>query len=109
MLGLFYVDDGSMPYTARNDMIDGTNITMNVFSKFGLVVHVGSKGKKSKTESVFFPSTHTLRRWREADKNNEITNFTHNDNSISSANEYSETVDFSPQHVRSPEKETFFS
>ena len=57
---------------------------------------------------MFFPSTHTLRRWREADKNNAITNCTHNDNSIASANERSETVDFSPQHVRAPETETFF-
>ena len=57
---------------------------------------------------MFFPITLTLRRWREADKNNRITNSTYNDNSIANANDSSETLDFSFQHMRAPETETFF-
>ena len=44
-LGSFYVNDGAIPYTARNDMFNGTKIAIDVFSKFGLVVYVGSKEK----------------------------------------------------------------
>ena len=82
LLRFFYIDDRAMPYTTRTDMIRGTKISIDIFSKFGLTVHVGTKEKKSKTESVFFPSTITLKKWRESILNNRITNSSDNSSII---------------------------
>ena len=35
-----------------------------IMAKWGLTVHIGHGGKKSKTELMFFPSTLTIARWR---------------------------------------------
>jgi len=56
---LLYVDDDAVPFTSRADMILGTKIIERKISRFGLVVHSGTKNKTSKTEFVFFPCTKT--------------------------------------------------
>lgn len=64
ILILLYIDDGAIPFASRRDAILGLRLCIEVFKKFGLIVHVGSKEKSSKTKAVFFPGTNTIRRWR---------------------------------------------
>ena len=37
LIGLFYIDDGAIPFTSRKDMILGTKIVIKVFNKFRLI------------------------------------------------------------------------
>jgi len=61
---LLFMDDGALPFGSREDAIIGTRICIQTLEKFGLVVHTGNDGKRSKTEAMFIPSTITLQRWR---------------------------------------------
>eukprot|EP00978_Attheya_sp_CCMP212_P015928 scaffold41313_cov53-Attheya_sp.AAC.1 len=49
---LLYVDDGAFIFTNRPDMEKAASIIFEPFAKFGLIMHIGTGGKKSKTEAV---------------------------------------------------------
>ena len=51
-----YVDDGAMLFESRKDLIEGTRLIMEHFGRFGLEMHIGRNGKRSKTECVYFPA-----------------------------------------------------
>ena len=57
-----YADDGSFMFSSRDAMINRTSLLHLHFQRFGLLMHVGtratvySKGSKSKTEAMYFPS-----------------------------------------------------
>ena len=53
LLILLYMDDGALPFCSRDDAIIGTQLCVDVMSKFGLTVHTGTKNKKSKTKATF--------------------------------------------------------
>ena len=56
VFNILYLDDGSFLFAARSDMIKGLEIINNTFEQLGLEMHVGSNGKKSKTEAMYFPT-----------------------------------------------------
>ena len=59
LLILMCMDDGALPFCSRNDAIIGTQICIEVMTKFGLIVHAGKIGKESKTKAMLFPGTKT--------------------------------------------------
>ena len=75
------MDDGATHCASKEDVTEGTTIAIDMFAKIGLIAHVGTAKKASKTEAVFSGSI-TLKKWRSQAINNRITNTTHNDNSI---------------------------
>ena len=52
---LLYVDDGAFIFTNKTDMIKAAEIIYKHFARFGLIMHIGRDGKKSKTEAMYFP------------------------------------------------------
>ena len=64
LLMLLFMDDGAIPFNSRQDALIGIKIIKKVFNRFGLTIHSGFGKKKSKTKTVFFPSTKTIKRWR---------------------------------------------
>ena len=62
-----YVDDGAMLFETREDLINGTRLIMEHFGIFGLEMHIGRGGKRSKTECVHFPAFEN--KYEEADTN----------------------------------------
>eukprot|EP00978_Attheya_sp_CCMP212_P040944 scaffold229102_cov58-Attheya_sp.AAC.1 len=52
---LLYVDDGAFIFTSRPDMEKAASIIFEHFAKLGLIMHIGTGGKKSKTEAVYYP------------------------------------------------------
>jgi hypothetical protein len=56
VFNILYLDDGSFLFASRDDMIKGLEIINNTFAQLGLEMHVGSDGKKSKTEAMYFPT-----------------------------------------------------
>jgi hypothetical protein len=52
---LLYVDDGAFIFTNKTDMIKAAEIIFDHFARFGLIMHIGKNGKKSKTEAMYFP------------------------------------------------------
>jgi hypothetical protein len=52
---LLYVDDGAFIFTNREDMEKAAGLIFDHFAKFGLIMHIGTNGKKSKTEAVYYP------------------------------------------------------
>jgi hypothetical protein len=52
---IMYVDDGMFVFDTKSDMIKGTEILRKRMPCFGLMMHIGRDGKKSKTEAVYFP------------------------------------------------------
>eukprot|EP00978_Attheya_sp_CCMP212_P032113 scaffold123778_cov40-Attheya_sp.AAC.2 len=57
---LLYVDDGAFISSNRPDMEKAASIIFDYFAKFGLIMHIGTRGKKSKTEAVYYPPKATL-------------------------------------------------
>ena len=57
-------DDGSLVFNTRADLMLGSKIACLVMDNQELTVHVGHDDKKYKTESMLFPSTKTLKKWR---------------------------------------------
>jgi hypothetical protein len=51
-----YVDDGAMLFNNREDLIQGTNLLLSHFARFGLQMHIGVGDNKSKTECMYFPT-----------------------------------------------------
>ena len=60
---LLYTDDGACPFASHLDMISGTNAAYNTLKRLGLLMHVGTAEKESKTEATFFPSRTSKNRW----------------------------------------------
>lgn len=54
---LLYVDDGSLVFATREDMIRGANFLHAHMARFGLIMHVGDEKNESKTKAMFFPKT----------------------------------------------------
>ena len=52
-----YADDAAFLFLNRKDIIKGTRFIVETFSKFGLTVHLGSRGQESKTEAMHFPGS----------------------------------------------------
>ena len=52
---ILYVDDGVFIFDSKNDMEKGARILKTHMARFGLIMHIGRDGKKSKTEAVYFP------------------------------------------------------
>jgi hypothetical protein len=50
-----YVDDGAFPFDTRKSLLQGMNLVHKHFARFGLEMHIGRNGGKSKMECVFFP------------------------------------------------------
>ena len=55
MIQTLFLDDGAFVFESREDLTKGVEIIKKVFEYFGLEMHVGRNGEKSKTECVFFP------------------------------------------------------
>eukprot|EP00978_Attheya_sp_CCMP212_P032672 scaffold128673_cov29-Attheya_sp.AAC.5 len=45
-----------MLFNNREDLIQGTNLLLIHFARFGLQMHIGEGYKKSKTECMYFPA-----------------------------------------------------
>eukprot|EP00978_Attheya_sp_CCMP212_P044770 scaffold321839_cov35-Attheya_sp.AAC.1 len=45
-----------MLFDSRDDLIAGTNLIMEHFTRFGLEMHVGRGTKASKPECLYFPA-----------------------------------------------------
>jgi hypothetical protein len=52
---ILYVDDGVFVFNTKRDMQKGVEILRKLMARFGLIMHIGRDGKKSKTEAMFFP------------------------------------------------------
>jgi Reverse transcriptase (RNA-dependent DNA polymerase) len=50
---LLYIDDGVFMFNSRDDLEKGTNMLYDLFKMFGLSMHIGENGKKSKTEAMY--------------------------------------------------------
>jgi hypothetical protein len=51
-----YADDAATPMASRTVLLAGTNAIYAHLRLFGLLKHVGSPGKMSKTEAMHFPA-----------------------------------------------------
>jgi hypothetical protein len=51
-----YADDCAVLFEKRENMIEGTQILYNHLKRFGLTMHVGRGGGKSKTEAMYVPA-----------------------------------------------------
>ena len=61
---LLFIDDDALPFSSRNDLINGAIICINIMAKFGLTIYTGRGSKVSKTEAVFFPSYEKINKWK---------------------------------------------
>ena len=50
-----YADDQAFIFTSRLDLIRGSDIIYRLLVRFGLMMHVGKNGGKSKTEAMLVP------------------------------------------------------
>ena len=48
-----YAGDATKPVASRAALLAATNATYDHLRKFGLLMHVGSAGKRSKTEAMY--------------------------------------------------------
>ena len=55
LIQTLFLDDGAFVFENRDDLIKGVSTIKRVFKYFGLEMHIGRNGEKSKTECVFFP------------------------------------------------------
>ena len=56
------MNDGATSFGSRRVAIIGTQMCINMMSKFGLIVHTGKDNKEYK--KLFPPATQMLKRWR---------------------------------------------
>ena len=61
---LLFIDDGTLPFSSRDSLINGSIICINIIVKFGLTIHTGRRSEKSKIEAVFFSSYKELNKWK---------------------------------------------
>jgi hypothetical protein len=50
-----YVDNGSFIFESKKDMAKGAMILYHHMKWFGLLMHIGKGGSKSKTEALYIP------------------------------------------------------
>jgi hypothetical protein len=50
-----YVDDGSFLFETKEDMAKGATVLYHHMKRFGLLMHIGKNGSKSKTEALYIP------------------------------------------------------
>jgi hypothetical protein len=55
---LLYVDDGAFLFTNRKDTITASRLIHRTMARFGLIMHIGRDGKKSKTEAMCHPPSY---------------------------------------------------
>ena len=55
ILQVLYLDNGAFVFNTREDLIEEANIINLQFRTFGMEMHIGTNGKKSKAECIFFP------------------------------------------------------
>ena len=55
ILQCLYLDDGAFLFDTRESLSQGMTLVHRHFARFGLEMHIGRNGGKSKTECVFFP------------------------------------------------------
>jgi hypothetical protein len=63
-----YVDDGSFLFENKRDLAKGTSILYHHMKRFGLLMHIGKDGGKSKTEALFIPPPGTTASSTDRDK-----------------------------------------
>ncbi len=51
----FYADDGAFLFERRDDAEETLNIMYPEFKRFGMQIHIGRNGVRSKTEALFVP------------------------------------------------------
>ena len=51
-----YADDAATPLASREALLAATNAMYDHLRLFGLLMHVGANGKRSKTEAMFCPA-----------------------------------------------------
>ena len=51
----FYADDGAFIFLTRADCEATMNILYSQFLRFGMKIHIGTNGGKSKTEALYVP------------------------------------------------------
>ena len=51
-----YADDAATPLASREALLAATNAMYDHLRLFGLLMHVGTNGKRSKTEAMFCPA-----------------------------------------------------
>jgi hypothetical protein len=51
----FYADDGAFLFESRDDAEETLNIMYPEFKRFGMQIHIGRNGVRSKTEALFVP------------------------------------------------------
>ena len=56
-----FADDCSVLFNNKTDIVRGAALIRVRLTRFGLIMHVGTDDKKSKTEAVFFPGRRTQR------------------------------------------------
>jgi hypothetical protein len=69
---LLYVDDGAFLFESKEDMARGANEIYDHFERFGLKMHVGRNGKKSKTEAMYFPPSLKKELYHQLDQEEKI-------------------------------------
>jgi hypothetical protein len=50
-----YIDNGSFIFESKEDMTKGVSILYQQMKRFGLLMHIGKDGSKSKTEALYTP------------------------------------------------------
>jgi hypothetical protein len=55
LIYLLYVDDGVFMFETEQEMVKGADLIAEHFKVFGLKMHYGKDGGKSKTEAMYFP------------------------------------------------------
>jgi exonuclease III len=55
---LLYVDDGAFLFTNRKDTITASRLIHRTMARFGLIMHIGRDGNKSKTEAMYHPPSY---------------------------------------------------
>jgi hypothetical protein len=55
----FYADDGAFIFESRDDAEETLNIMFPEFRRFGMQIHIGRNGVRSKTEALFVPHSRT--------------------------------------------------
>jgi hypothetical protein len=53
----FYVDDSFFCFQTKQELHQAATDLNKHFSRFGLIMHLGSNTSKSKSEAMFFPAT----------------------------------------------------
>jgi hypothetical protein len=55
LMYLLYVDDGTFMFETEEEMVRGADLIAEQFRVFGLKMHSGKDGGKSKTKAIYFP------------------------------------------------------